>query len=75
MFYIRLIYLKVFTNKWNFDIIRQEKREKEGMKMNKIAVALEAVTHTRVSVSEIIARNSDLFIIPKKRNLTYNQEY
>ena len=45
--------------------------------MNKIAVTLEAVTHThtRVSASEIIARNSGLFIIPKKRNLTYNQEY
>ena len=36
--------------------------------MNEIAVTLEAVTyaHTRVSVSEIIARNSGLFIIPKK---------
>ena len=47
--------------------------------MNEIAVTLEAVTHThthtRVSASEIIARNSGLFIIPKKRNLTYNQEY
>ena len=36
--------------------------------MNEITVTLEAVayTHTRVSVSEIIARNSGLFIIPKK---------
>lgn len=34
--------------------------------MNKITVTLEAVTHTRVSASEIIARNSGLFIIPKK---------
>ena len=68
MFYIRLICLKAFTNKWNFDIIKQEKREKKGIKMNEIAVTLEAVTytHTRVSVSEIIARNSGLFIIPKK---------
>mgnify|MGYP003502499132 CR=1 FL=1 len=66
MFYIRLICLKAFTNKWNFDIIKQEKREKEGIKMNEIAVTIEAVTHTRVSVSEIIARNSGLFIIPKK---------
>ena len=32
-------------------------------------------THTRVFTSEIIARNSDLFVIPKKRNLTYNQEF
>lgn len=45
--------------------------------MNEIAESLVAVTHThtRVFVSEIIARNSGLFIIPQKRNLTYNQEY
>lgn len=43
--------------------------------MNKIAKSLVAVTHTRVFASEIIARNSGLFIIPQKRNLTYNQEY
>lgn len=66
MFYIRLICLKAFTNKWNFDIIKQEKREKEGIKMNENAVTLETVAHTRVSVSEMIARNSGLFIIPKK---------
>ena len=36
--------------------------------MNENAVTLETVTHThtRVSVSEMIARNSGLFIIPKK---------
>ena len=32
-------------------------------------------THTRAFTSEIIARNSDLFVIPEKRNLTYNQEF
>ena len=32
-------------------------------------------THTRAFTSEIIARNSDLFAIPEKRNLTYNQEF
>ena len=32
-------------------------------------------THTRAFTNEIIARNSDLFAIPEKRNLTYNQEF
>lgn len=33
-----------------------------------------AVTHTRVFVSELIARNSKTFIVPKKRNLNYDQD-
>ena len=33
-----------------------------------------AVTHTLVFVSELIARNSKTFCVPKnRRNLTYNQ--